>query len=268
MKKIIVFSVVFVLCAQLLSCNSSNLPLTSDNFSKDFVTGFSDNYRLVDPQLAYVTASPWEVEIKVNNDERLYLSLIDDVDKAQFVSVTERHDYYMDPPSYRLFVYQAPDAPTPMKDWTVKRVRVLEVTPIADTKEDAVSFSEKYTEALLGSSDVLYTYDNDNGSDFLDMIKSAYLAAETLQSHPGMIRGTDSDQPDYLRYYSLLIEFNENDNIVWHSYLFEDSDDIYFECTAYSADDVDRNGFSMAKISDEFAEEVRRIIDKLSNTGL
>ena len=261
MKKVVVLLVILVLCTQLFSCQTNSLPLTSDHFPKDFVNSFSDNYRMVDPQLAYVTASPWEVEIKGDNDERLYLSLIDNVDKAHFVSATEREDYYKGAPSYSVFVYQTSDAPTPMKDWTIKSVKVLEVTPIADTKENALSFSEKYMEALLASSTVLLTYDNGNGSDFLDMIKSAYSTAETLQSHPGIIRGTDSNHPDYLRYYSLLIEFNESDNIIWHSYLFEDSDNIYFECTAYGADDVERKSFSMAKISEEFVEEIRRLIE-------
>ena len=262
MKKVLMLLLVIVLCAQFFSCKRSNLPLTSDNFSKDFVNSFSDNYRLVDPQLAYVTASPWEVEIKVNNDERLYLSLIDNVDRTHFVSATERVDYYMGAPSYEVFVYQTSDAPIPMKDWTIKSIRVLEVTPIAETKENALSFSERFMEALLSSSTVLHTYDNNNGSDFLDMIKRAYLTAETLQSHPGIIRGTDSNQPNYLRYYSLLIEFNESDNIIWHSYLFEDSDNIYFECTTYNADDVERYGFSMAKISEEFVEEIRGLCNE------
>lgn len=264
MKKMFVLLLILLLCIQLFSCEKNDLPLTSDNFSQDFVSSFSDNYRLVDPQLAYVTASPWEVEIKVNNDEKLYLSLIDNVDKAHFVSVTERKEYYMGSPSYNVFVYQTSDAPTPMKNWTIKSIRVLEVTPIAETKDNALSLSERYMETLLASSTVLHTYDNGNGSDFLDMIKSAYSTAETLQTHPSIIRGTDSNQPNYLRYYSLLIEFNESDNIIWHSYLFEDSDNIYFDCTIYDADDIDRNGFSMAKIDEEFVEEIRGIIDTLS----
>ena len=262
MKKVFMLLLVIVLFTQFFSCQRNNLPLTSDNFSQDFVSSFFDNYRLVDPQLAYVTASPREVEIKVDNDEKLYLSLIDSVDKAQFVSVIEREDYYMGAPSYNVFVYQTSDAPTPMKDWTIKSIRVLEVTPIAETEENALSFSERYMEALLSSSTVLHTYDNNNGSDFLDMIKSAYLTAETLQSHPGIIRGTDSNQPNYLRYYSLLIEFNESDNIIWHSYLFEDSDNIYFECTTYDADDVKRYGFSMAKIDETFVEEIRGLCNE------
>ena len=264
MKKVFMLLLVIVLFTQFFSCQRNNLPLTSDNFSQDFVNSFLDNYRLVDPQLAYVTASPWEVEVKVDNDERLYLSLIDNVDKAHFVSVTERVAYHMGPPSYMVFVYQTADAPKPMKDWTIKNIRVLEVTPIAETEENALLFSENYMEALLASSNVLHTYNNDNGLDFLDMIKSAYLTAETLQSHPGIIKGTDSSQPDYLRYYSLMIEFNESDNIIWHSYLFEDSDNIYFECTTYNADDFKRYGFSMAKISEEFVEEIRGLIKTLS----
>ena len=262
MKKVFMLLLVIVLFTQFFSCQRNNLPLTSDNFSQDFVNSFSDNYRLVDPQLAYVTASPWEVEIKIDNDEKLYISLIDSVDKAQFVSVTEREDYYMGAPSYNVFVYQTSDAPTPMKDWTIKSIRVLEVTPIAETKENALLFSENYMEALLASSNVLHTYDNDNGSDFFDMIKSAYSTAGTLKSHPSIIRETNSNQPDYLRYYSLLVEFNENDNIIWHSYLFEDSDNIYFDCTIYDADDIERNGFSMAKIDEKFVEEIRGLCNE------
>jgi len=264
MKKIVVFLLIFVLCTQLFSCNSSNLPLTSDNFSQEFVDTFLDNYRLVDPQLAYVTASPWEVEIKVNNDEKLYLSLIDSVDKAHFVSVTERTVLYMGPPSHLVYVYQTSAAPSPMKDWTIKSIKVLEVKPITEAEESAVSLSEKYIDTLLASSTVLHTYDNDNGSDFLDMIKNAYSTAEALPSHPGIISGTDSNQPNSLHYYSLLIEFNESDNIIWHTYLFEysdNSDNIYFECTTYDTDDVERYGFSMAKISDEFVEEIRGLIE-------
>lgn len=264
MKKLFVLLLILLLCIQLFACDRNDLPLTSDNFSQDFVNSFSDDYRLVDPQLAYVTASPWEIEIKVNNDEKLYLSLIDTVDKAHFVSVTERKDYYMGSPSYNVFVYQTADALSPMKNWTIKSIRVLEVTPIAETKRNALSLSERYMETLLASSAVLHTYDNDNGSDFLDMIKSAYSTAEILQSHPPLVRGTDSNQPSYLRYYSLLIEFNESDSIIWHSYLFEDADNIYFECTTYGSDDVDRNDFSMAKIGEEFVEEIRGIIDTLS----
>lgn len=262
MKKVFMLLLVIVLFTQFFSCQRNNLPLTSDNFSQDFVNNFSDNYRLVDPQLAYVTASPWEVEIKIGNDEKMYLSLIDSVDKTQFVSVTEREDYYMGAPSYNVFVYQTSDAPTPMKDWTIKSIRVLEVTPIAETKENALLFSENYMEALLASSNVLHTYDNDNGSDFFDMIKSAYSTAGTLQSHPSIIRKTNSNQPDYLRYYSLLIEFNENDNIIWHSYLFEDPDNTYFDCTIYDADDIERNGFSMAKIDEKFVEEIRGLCNE------
>lgn len=261
MKKSLLFLLIIALCTQLFSCNNDNLPLTSDNFPQDFVNSFFDNYRLVDPQLAYVTASPWEVEIKIDNGEMLYLSLIDDVDKGHFVSVTEQINFYMGAPGYRVCVYQTSTAPTPMKDWTIKSIRMLEVTPIADTKENTLSLSEKHMETLLASSTVLYTYDNNNGSDFLDMIKSAYSTAETLQSRPGIIRGTDSNQPDYLRYYSLLIEFNESNNIIWHSYLFGDSDNIYFECTIYDAEDVERESFFLAKIDDKYAEQILDLID-------
>lgn len=151
-----------------------------------------------------------------------------------------------------------------MKNWTIKSIKVLEVTPIAETKDNALSLSERYMETLLASSTVLHTYDNGNGSDFLDMIKSAYSTAETFERRPFLIRGTNSNQLDYLRYYSLLIEFNESDNIIWHSYLFEDPDNLYFDCTTYDADNVERKSFSMAKIDEEFVEEIRGIIDTLS----
>lgn len=67
-----------------------------------------------------------------------------------------------------------------------------------------------------------------------------------------------------MHFYSLLIEFNESDNIIWHSYLFEDSDNIYFDCTIYDADDIDRSGFSIAKISEEYVEEIRGLINASS----
>ena len=265
-KMVFSFFTTVVLCAQLVSCQRSGLPLTSDNFPKDFVNSFFENYRLVDPQLAYVTASPWEVEIKVDSDNKLYLSLIDNVDKAQFLSVTERRAFYMGAPSYSLFVYQTPDAPTPMKDWTIKSIRVIEMSPIAETKENALLFSEKFMDSLLESSTVLHTYDNDTGSAFLDMIKNAYLKAETFKLGTTSIKQvdkrTDYSQPS--RFCLLLIEFNESNDIIWHSYLYEDSDNIYFECTTYTADDVDRKGLSLAKISDEYLAEMRELIEKPS----
>lgn len=95
-------------------------------------------------------------------------------------------------------------------------------------------------------------------------IKSAYTVHDTPQQRPELIRGTDDDDPNYLRYYSLLIDFNESESIVWHSYLFTDDDNIYFECTSYDADDIDRKSFSMAIISDEYATEIRGMIETLS----
>lgn len=273
MKKLLVLLVILILCIQLISCNRNRLPLTSDNFSKDFINSFSDNYRLVDPQLAYVTASPWEVEIKAKDDQdtdRLYLSLIDNVDKARFISVTERYDYYMGAPSYSVLVYQTPDSPTPMKDWTIKSIKILETTPFADSEENVLLLSEKYMETLIASSAVLRTYDNDNGSDFLDMMKNAYSTAEKFERYqsPATRVTRSSGQPSDLNYliknYSLLIEFNECDNIIWHSYLCEDSENLYFECTAYGVEDVERKGFSIAKINDEYKAEIHSLIEALS----
>jgi len=270
MKKLLVLLVILVLCIQLFSCN--RLPLTSDNFPKDFVNSFSDNYRLVDPQLVYVTASPWEIETKAKDDQdadRLYLSLIDNVDKAQFISVTERYDYYMGAPSYSVLVYQTPNSPTPMKDWTIKSIKILETTQFADSEENVLLLSEKYMGTLLAYSTVLRTYDNNNGSDFLDMIKNAYSTAEKFERYSAGITGTNrvirsSGQPSYLLEYSLLIEFNECDNIIWHSYLCEDSENLYFECTTYDVENVERKGFSIAKIDDEYKEEIRGLIEALS----
>ena len=271
MKKLLVLLVILVLCIQLFSCN--RLPLTSDNFSKDFVNSFSDNYRLVDPQLAYVTASPWEVEIKTKDDQdadRLYLSLIDNVDKAQFISVTERYDAYMGAPGYSLFVYQAQNAPTPMKDWTIKSIKILETTQFADSEENVLLLSAKYMETILSYSTVIRTYDNDTGSDFLDMMKNAYSTAEKFERYqsPATRVTRSSGQPSDLNYliknYSLLIEFNECDNIIWHSYLCEDSENLYFECTTYGVEDVERKVFSLAKIDDEYKEEIRGLIEALS----
>lgn len=268
MKKSLLLLFIFVLCTQLFSCNSNNLPSTSDNFSQDFMNSFFDNYRLVDPQLAYVTASPWEVEIKVDSDEKLYLSLIDNVDKAQFVSVTERTAFYMGPPSYRLFVYQTSTAPVPMKDWTIKSIRILEVPAFVESEDNVLLHSKNYRENILASSTVLHTYDN-NSSDFFDMIKNAYSMAETAELLSSPITYTEKTTEDHmLHFYSLLIEFNESDSIIWHSYLFEDSDNIYFECTTYDAEDVERDGFSLAKIDDKYVEQIRGLIDSSYHADL
>ena len=267
MKNIVVLLLIIVLCTQLFSCQKNSLPSTSDNFSKDFVNSFLDNYRLVDPQLAYVTASPWEIEIKGNNHEKLYyyLALIDNVDREQFISVTERKDYYMGAPSYRLFVYQTSAAPTPMKDWTIKSIRVLEVPSFIDSEDNVLLHSKNYRENILASSTVLHTYDNNNASDFFDMIKNAYSMAETAERLSSSITYADKTTEDHmLHFYSLLIEFNESDSIIWHSKLLKASDNIYFECTTYDANDIDRKSFSMAKIGEEYVEEIRGLIKTIS----
>lgn len=228
---------------------------------------------MVDPQLAYVTASPCEVEIKAKDNQdadRLYLSLIGNVDKAQFISVTEQYDYYMGAPSYSVLVYQTPNSPTPMKDWTIKSIKIIETTQFADSEENVLLLSEKYMETILAYSTVLHTYDNGNDSDFLDMIKNAYSTAEKFewyQSPAGRVkrsRGQPSDLNSSIEYYSLLIEFNECDNIIWHSYLCEDSENLYFECTTYDVEDVERKVVSIAKIDDEYKEEIRGLIEALS----
>lgn len=261
MKKLLLLLLIIALCTQLFSCNNDNLPLTSDNFSQDFVNSFFDNYRLVDPQLAYVTASPWEVEIKIDNDEMLYLSLIDDVDKGHFVSVTEQIKFYMGAPGYRVCVYQTSAAPTPMEDWTIKSIRVLEVVPFRDNKNDVILRSENYMENMLTSSTVLHTYDNNNDSDFFDTVKDAYSMAETAELFSSSVTYMTKATEYTSHQYSLLIEFNESNNIIWHSYLLKDSDNIYFECTTYDAEDVERENFSLAKIDDRYAEQILDLID-------
>lgn len=267
MKRTLLLTVSFLLCISLLSCRSNTLPLTSDNFQKDFVSSFFDTYHMVDPQLAYVSASQWEIEIKTNgahSRDSLYLALIDNVDKAQFVSGIERNGAYMGAASYYIYVYQNADAPSPMKDWTIKSIRILEITPFANAYEDVLVRSKKYMDTIISSSVVLQTYDRDNNPQFVDMIRSAYAEPVTQELLTSVIRGTNDEQPDLLRYYLLLIDFNESKDIIWYSYLLEDEDNIYFECTSYAVDNVERRGHSMAKINDEYAKKIWELIKILS----
>lgn len=197
-KKFIILLIMLVCCILLTSCAPAPLPSSSENFSKKFTQSFENNYLMKDEDLRYVYASPMEAQ----TSSGIRLSLIRGTDKNLFVagSILGEVGIYGDYTS-NSFVYQHKDAPSPMKDWTIKEVRLLDSTyswyySSADETGNSV-------EAAMNSSDVIYTFYPDTDKELIDDIKNAYFSPTSQEEIYG----------DY--YGSMVVCFEENENIVY-----------------------------------------------------
>ena len=262
MAKFISIIIVVALCFSLCFCSRDGMPRYSENFDRNFVDSFEDNYTCCDPHLAYFTASPREVKIeskKVKN-ETMYLSVIDDVDKNLFVACTVKNFNYIGRPSSEIRVYKHTNAPNVMQDWTVGSVSILATTH--HISSDISQQDESFIKAHLESSNVLETFGT-SATEVLDSIRSAYQNRAPYKNEqsdtPSEIRTPDEDWGAVR--YSLLIEFEENNNIVWHTYLCELEDEVYFECYLYEGETLKRE---YARLDDDFATTVRQLIDDYS----
>lgn len=257
-----------MICFSLVSCRSDTLPRYSKNFDRDFVDAFEDNYIFCDPQLAYFTASPYEVKIesKKDKDETLHLSVIDDVDKELFVACTVKQFNYIGPTSYYNRVYQHSNAPTVMDEWKISKVSLIASTSRTSsyiTSPNPSSRAESFIKAHLETSDVLGTFDTSTAPELFNSIKNAY-------QNRAVYRNEQEGLPSYIRtpdevwgavYYSILIQFEENSNIVWNTYLSEHEDGVYFECYSYENDTLKCED---ARLDDDFAATIRKLIDDYS----
>ena len=268
MTKFISSIIVVVICFSLVSCRSDTLPRYSKNFDRDFVDAFEDNYIFCDPQLAYFTASPYDVKIESKKDDvdTLYLSVIDDVDKELFVACTAKKIRYIGPTSYYNRVYQHSNAPIVMDEWEISKVSLIASTfPTSSYIEspNPSSRAESFIKAHLETNDVLGTFDPSTAPELFNSIKTAFqnriFYKNGQADSPSGIR--TPDEPFGAIYYSLLIQFEENSNIVWNTYLCEHEDGVYFECYSYENETLKRE---YARLDDDFAATVRKLIDDYS----
>lgn len=269
MTKFISNIIVVMICFSLVSCRSDTIPRYSKNFDRDFVDAFEDNYIFCDPQLAYFTASPYEVKLESKKDDvdTLYLSVIDDVDKEFFVACTAIEIRYNGPSSYYNRVYQHSNAPIVMDEWKISKVSLIASTAphtsSDTTSTNASSRAEGFIKEFLEASSTLGTFDTSTSLGVLKAIKDAY-------QNRIFYKNGQADSPSGIRtqddvwgavFYSILIQFEENSNIVWNTYLCELEDGVYFECFSYENGTIKRE---YARLDDDFAATVRKLIDDYS----
>ncbi len=225
-----------LLCLSCSSCKVTELPEYSDNFDREFIESFFENYSLADPQLYYFSASPWEAEFGDGSNKYL-LSCIDDTDSAEFVSVTE-YSFFIGAPSVTLGVYQSADAPTPMKDWTVSSITLLSgYLPFNPTDANEVSdedFAQRPMEYNLSASEEIKFFARKEFRDFLNFTAESYETPNPSQgrSFKRVYKYAEDGFPgkswkEYTYYY-LLVRFEENSNMVWLAELYHEDGELYF----------------------------------------
>ena len=115
----------------------------------------------------------------------------------------------------------------------------------------------------LDSSDILYVYNANMDSEFINGIKDAYLNSECIDAYEismleKEIRSEDQLHVADVKYYKLFITFEENSNIVWYADLYKSGSEILFICgTAEYASDINQR---YGKIPDEFAEQIKELL--------
>ena len=255
------------------SCQHTNLPSSSATFSRSFVKNFFTDYQLVDLQLAYRTASLSEVEIlKVPSGDRfdsVLLSQINNVGSLDFIAVTELRTLLGGAPDNSTWVYKKTDAPNPMADWTIARVDVLEYSD-REYQERYVESSGKswHVEDLgqkhISAATVICSFTSSD-SGFFEMVKESYESAkgasEWLGNHyfKEMIKKTASYSPNKSEpgdrlFYSLLVCFEESEELVWESQLYVYDEVLYFACFFYDSQNSQNITERFARLDDEMAQ--------------
>ena len=156
MKKVISLILSILFCFFCSSCDRlmgvkndpPEMPSTSENFDQSFVDSFLQDYRVLDKNLYYLSANPWEVQIKLADmypdsyygKDCFYLATIPGADKNQFVSVTSYTYIYMPGggPDYSSDLYQHINAPVPMRDWTISSLFLIINSSILSTSACAL----------------------------------------------------------------------------------------------------------------------------------
>jgi len=218
----------------LYSCRRSPYPNHSENFTREFVDEFFNNYSVQDAQLSYFTAQTHEIEISPAD---LRLARIDETDQNLFLSGTKvNYPLKGVGNSYTVFVYQHKDAPIPMKDWTVKSISLLSNNDLTlnSYNDDSVDRYKNLMNDFINSGKELNQFENnDENKVIIDAVNNAYTKAEKHDREPQVISDNNVDIIKR-KYYILLIEFEENPNIVWYSYLYGSGENLYIRHQFYA----------------------------------
>lgn len=259
------------------SCQHTNLPSSSATFSRSFVKNFFTDYQLVDLQLAYRTASPCEVEIlnvptPGSRFDSALLSQITNVGSLDFVAVTELRSYYLmgGAPHNSTWVYKKTDAPNPMADWTISRVDVLEFSD-REYEERFVRRSgkswnvEDLGQTHISSATVLFSFTSSD-IGFFETVKESYDGAKMdtewvehsyqfneLVKHTATYSPNKSEIGDRL-YYSVLVCFEESEELVWESQLYICDEVLYFACFSYDGQNSQNITKRFARLDDELSQ--------------
>lgn len=253
MKKILMLlSFVLILCIILVSC-SSEYPSTSDNFDADFRRSFPEKYSVKDPHLLFMTASPYEAKMEDN----ILLSVIDGVDKNMFVAGAQL-SYFMGKSYEKVYVYQTEDAPTPMKDWTIKNIYLIKSSGNYQYTGDGSNGRINVMQRHLERSEILklYTRYDESEARFIESMKESYLYAINRP-------GAASVSPR-LGSHQLLFTFEECPNIVWISDLWWANGYFFIEVNTVESSEPplyygdDRRTFGLIK--EEFGEMIRQAL--------
>jgi len=218
----------------LYSCRRSLYPNHSENFTREFVNDFFNYYSVQDAQLSYFTAQTHEIEISPAD---LRLARIDETDQNMFLSGTEvQYPLKGVGNSYKVFVYQHKDAPIPMKEWTVKSISLLSNNDLTlnSYNDESVDRYKNLMNDFINSGKELNQFENnDENKVIIDAVNNAYTKAEKHDREPQVISDNNVDIIKR-KYYILLIEFEENPNIVWYSYLYGSGENLYIRHQFYA----------------------------------
>ncbi len=227
MKKIGICFIVILLCFSLCSCY--DYPFTSENFDWDFQESFFHRYFMLDPQLLYIEASPWEIELlappkpshNYSNANRFYLSVIKDTPKEEFVAVTERYTEGIGADGYEYRVFQREDAPVPMRDWTIKSISVFYYIgehPFPQVIEEHEEWAQNpLGKSLFASGGIIKTYTQADAAEFLASFSESYQNKTDggIILERNEILSAIQEEFNTWSTYGLLVHFEENDNLVW-----------------------------------------------------
>ena len=267
MKRVVLLLLSILICLSCTACRVTELPDHSDNFDREFIESFFENYSLADPQLSYFSASPWEAEFGDGNTQYL-LSLIDDADPSEFVSVTE-YFFFIGAPYVTFGVYQSADAPTPMKDWTIESITLLSgYLPFTPTDANEVSeedFARKPMEYNLSVSEEIKVFSRKEFRDFLNSIADSYETPNPSQGRnfKSVYKYEEDGLPgkswEEYTYYYLLVRFEENSNIVWLTELYHEDGELYFTHGA--------NQYEYCALGSDLSQTICELIGFESSTG-
>ena len=245
-RTIMLLSFALMLCVMFASCGP-DLPITSENFDKDFYKSFEEKYSVQDENLLYMTAGPLEVKMK----NSICLALIDGVDKNMFVAGVQ-YKILMGPGHYdQMYIYQTEDAPIPMEDWTIKNICLINtatnpnwryVSDEADAKRLMLT--------CLESNEILklYTKYDESEARFVESMKETY-SKRLLVSFPRF----DGN-------YHLLFTFEECPNIVWVSTLWWANGYFFIEVNSKSDIDSYNQYRTFGLINEESGEMIRQAL--------